>query len=500
MNRILIFFLLLLTKAVYAQDVETPIERNRFEKVTSYSELSLFVNELDSISDLLKVEVIGKSIEGRNLYAMYFSDGEFGKDIAKSKVLIIAQQHGNEQSGKEGALILANEVLKPENRYLFSRIDLVILPQVNPDGSEKNIRRNGAGVDLNRNHLILSEPETQAIHRLFSKHLFEVTLDVHEYWPFGESWISYGYRKNIDVTMGAITNINVDRNIREESYTSFLPFLFNYISDRNFSSFDYLPGGPPDIDYLRYSTVDINDGRQSFGIQNTFSFIQEGINARDEPPVDSLKRRSTSQMVGMRGLLEYVYQNSNEINRIVSLSREKLIAGDFENRIATQTKNVRSSEKLHFPLLSYTTNRDTIITIDDFRPVIETVHEVVKPLGYLIPVELTAVVDWARRHDLQTKVYKKSRNDKLEQYSIAEIGTIGFDGDTVVNPTVTVKEISSKTLKGKYIFIPTAQLKGNLIVLALEPKSMFGLVTYSDYKHLLKSGTEFQIIRVINKR
>jgi len=41
-------------------------------------------------------------------------------------------------------------LLKPENQYLFDRIDLVIVPQMNPDGSEINKRLNGNEADLNR--------------------------------------------------------------------------------------------------------------------------------------------------------------------------------------------------------------------------------------------------------------------------------------------------------------------------------------------------------------
>ena len=42
-----------------------------------------------------------------------------------------------------------------------------------------------------------------------------------------------------------------------------------------------------------------------------------------------------------------------------------------------------------------------------------------------------------------------------------------------------------------YIYLPTNQLKGSLIVIALEPKSMLGLVTYKNFSHLLKAGEEF---------
>ena len=74
---------------------------------------------------------------------------------------------------------------------------------MNPDGAEVNKRRNGNGDELNRNHLILTEPETIALHKLFDKYLFEVTLDVHEYFPYGETWQKYGYRSNTDELLGA---------------------------------------------------------------------------------------------------------------------------------------------------------------------------------------------------------------------------------------------------------------------------------------------------------
>ena len=169
---------------IYSQ--QTPLELNNYQKLTSYDELTKFVYQLDSLSDILEVEIIGQSVEGRNLYALKFSNSEFGKDTSKIKVLIFAQQHGNEQSGKEGALLLATNLIKPILVDLLKYFDLVIIPQMNPDGSEINVRSNANGMDLNRNHLILTEPETIALHKLFDEYLFEATMDVHEYYPYTE--------------------------------------------------------------------------------------------------------------------------------------------------------------------------------------------------------------------------------------------------------------------------------------------------------------------------
>lgn len=147
----------------------TPLEKSQFKKLSSYEEMSEYIRTLDEKSGILKVRVIGTSVENRNIYSMEFSKKDIGKDKSKIKVLFFAQQHGNEQSGKEGALLLAKTLIKPEYSYLFDKIDLVLIPQVNPDGSELNKRRNANNMDLNRNHLIMTEPETNALHTFFDK-------------------------------------------------------------------------------------------------------------------------------------------------------------------------------------------------------------------------------------------------------------------------------------------------------------------------------------------
>ncbi len=123
---------------VAAQVIVPPLVKNNYTKPTSYDEISVYLQLLDAGSDLLTIEKTGTSVLGRNLYALKFSSSTFAEDKSKIKILIIAQQHGNEQSGKEGALLLAQELMKPENSYLFDKIDLLLIPQMNPDGSELN--------------------------------------------------------------------------------------------------------------------------------------------------------------------------------------------------------------------------------------------------------------------------------------------------------------------------------------------------------------------------
>jgi hypothetical protein len=495
--KIFIIFIVLTIGNVFAQI--TPLQKSNYSKLTSYSELSQFIKEVDNKSRLIKTGIIAKSAEGRELYAVYFSKGKFGKDKSKIKVLIFAQQHGNEQSGKEGALLLIDELIKPENQYLFNKIDLVLVPQMNPDGSEKNQRRNYNKMDLNRNHLILTEPETIGLHNLFNKYLFEVAMDVHEYSPYGDTWKNYGYRENNDEEVGANTNINVSEDIRLLSKKGYLPFIKKYLNDRQYSYFEYSPGGPPDTDYIRHSTFDINDGRQSFGIQNTFSFIQEGLNGKDGL-IDNIKHRAEGQMIGMRGLLDFAYSHKVEIKNLVARERNKLIKSELNNKVAIQLDHFPDGSKIEVPLLSYFTNEDTVITVKNYRPVVKSLLDVERPAGYLVPKSLKEIIDWADRQSLKYYGYKKSVGDRIEQYSITAIDSINFEDDMTVNPVVEVKEISDNLIEGDYIYIPVKQLKNNMIVIALEPKSELGLVTYKNYEHLLKKGEIYPVLRIVNNK
>ncbi|MCB0744468.1 MAG: hypothetical protein KDC67_11230, partial [Ignavibacteriae bacterium] len=358
----IIFAILNLFQILYAQ--QSPLIVNNYQKLTSYDELSEFVDQLEKSSKIAAVETIGKSIEGRNIYVLKFSSTEFGQDDSKIKVLVFAQQHGNEQSGKEGALLLAEELLKSENKYLFDKIDFALIPQMNPDGSEANKRRNGNDADLNRDHLILDQPENIALHKFFDKYLFEVSMDVHEYYPFGEDWKKYGYRRNFDETIGAPTNINVSAKIRDLANEKCIPYIFDRLREKDFTAFSYILGGPPEVDLMRYSTFDINDGRQSFAIQNTFSFIQEGMNA-EIVETESIQKRAEGQMNGILSLLEFTYNNKEEIKNLVKEEREKLINNGSPKLVAIQLEHISDGSKLEIPLFSYHSQKDSLITVDD---------------------------------------------------------------------------------------------------------------------------------------
>jgi len=182
--------------------------------------------------DIVQVSVIGRTWEDHPIYAIKISDN-VTEDEAEPEVLYMALHHGREHLTVEMALYILrlftdNYGLSGTITNLVDQRELWVLPNVNPDGGEfdikfdyyhwwrKNRRDNGQGifgVDLNRNYgyhwgccggsssspwdetyrgpAPFSEPETRAVRDFVLAHPDIIaSISFHTYselilWPWG---------------------------------------------------------------------------------------------------------------------------------------------------------------------------------------------------------------------------------------------------------------------------------------------------------------------------
>jgi len=504
---ILIFFTLFLTWVFFwpveVTELKSPLENNNYSKLTSYDEMIGYIQQLDSITAKIKISDIGQSVEGRQIPALFCTNDEtFAANREKKPIaLVFCQQHGDEPSGKEAALIVARDLIDDSNRIL-DKIDLILVPQVNPDGSEMEQRKNANDIDLNRNHVILSEPESNAIHQLFLEWMPEVSLDVHEYNAIDKKYISKGFVKDADEMLGGVTNLNIDPEIMDYSRNNIIPEVGDHLHKDGFSFHRYIVGDPFENKRVRFSTTAINDGRQSMGIYNTFSFILEGKKYGDM--INLLERRTKRQVSALMGFLNTISNHAERILELVNSSRLNLEMGNKSksSHVKMDYFPDSSRDSLTYPVFNLYTWKREKKQFGHFEPQVKSLKSVECPGAYIFSGNEDELKDLLNKHQIKVSSLKNPLDLEVESYSILGVITTKEEDKLSEDIDVLKKNMIKKFSKGD-IVVFMSQKAANLIPLLLEPQSNYGIVSKGGGRHLrfkeyLKKNTDYPIYRVKN--
>ncbi|MFD2036513.1 M14 family zinc carboxypeptidase [Belliella marina] len=139
----------------YGQFKQEGIEKRRFK----YEEITHLISERNS---RFQVEEIGKSVEQKPIYQLTTGTGN-------TKVMLWSQMHGNESTTTMALFDLMNFLGGEEDDFteirnkILSKITLRIIPVVNPDGMNQWKRRNALDIDLNRDAIALTSPESKIL-------------------------------------------------------------------------------------------------------------------------------------------------------------------------------------------------------------------------------------------------------------------------------------------------------------------------------------------------
>jgi len=117
--------------------IEVPL---RFDRYYDYEEVNEALKVLNkAYPELTKLEVLGQSEEGRDIYALTINNSKTGDELSKPGVYVDGNIHGNEIQAGEVCLYYANMLLTKygENEKVTKAVDKnahYIIPVVNVDG------------------------------------------------------------------------------------------------------------------------------------------------------------------------------------------------------------------------------------------------------------------------------------------------------------------------------------------------------------------------------
>lgn len=173
-----------------------------------YSEIGPRLREIEQASPRVKVDVIGQSAGGHDLYLVTLSDpqsmGRLGRYMALRNLMVKDPEralelidqfedfkvpffingsiHGNEYPGTDAAIRLIETLAfdnSPEVQAILDNIILLVNVVQNPDGRILGTRGNANGFDINRDFITQSQPETRATVDVITRWNPMVLLDLH---------------------------------------------------------------------------------------------------------------------------------------------------------------------------------------------------------------------------------------------------------------------------------------------------------------------------------
>ena len=178
--------------------------------LTPHHDVARRLNELIATSDRVSAQVVGSSVEGRDLVLVTLTAPESADEALEQEqmrdrilddparaardrglrerykvpVLLTANLHGNEWEGTDAALRLVQDWAGSDDPDVLQTLETTrvhLMVSANPDGRVGNSRHNAAGFDLNRDLLTVSQPETRALRDVVVRTRPAMVLDVHGY-------------------------------------------------------------------------------------------------------------------------------------------------------------------------------------------------------------------------------------------------------------------------------------------------------------------------------
>jgi hypothetical protein len=456
----------------------------------SYAQMQAQLDALPK-GGFITVTEEGRSVEGRRLMLVRLNRGG---EQARFKVLYYAQQHGNEVSGKDALLALVARIAR-QPELLPEDIDLYVMPMVNPDGAEAGTRSNAAGADLNRDHLLLAQPETRALHRVAHRVRPHLAVDGHEYGMDSDHLLAKGWQAWPEITLDAANHPLISPALRREGVRT-VERMAGELQGAGFSYRRYYVGGPPPEVEMRPSSPEADDGRNALGSLGALSFIIEaGIYRKAPDPQADLERRVQAYLA----LFQALWGDRpwrDEVRQLAQQARDAalppfLATNTFWGNVNGVSASIRvvdrrTGQPVEVPTAALMT--DLVVK-----------GSVPTPLAYAVaPAAAASFAALLRAHGVQFEILREAQPVSAERVTLLRIETDfdevyqRYEGRHITRRAAR----AAHTLPAGSLLVPLAQAQAIRAVQLLEPESMHGMYVYPGFAPLARPGEDLPVLRV----
>jgi hypothetical protein len=484
----------------------TVAEMSTFASTSRYEDVIEFVRKLRQLTPYLRVERLCTSTEGREVPLLVIGKPlpASPQDLRRDTRLVVYVQaniHAGEVEGKEAVLMLARDILLPEESPYLDDIVLLIAPIYNADGNDRisvdnrrsqagplngvGVRHNGQNLDINRDATKAETPEVRGlIDNVLLRWDPEVMVDCHTTnGSYHDEPVTYAWGLNPNGDAGILSYMRdemmpaVARRLKRTYGVASIPYG-EYVDPRRpekgWETFGHQP---------RYITNYV-------GMRNRFAILDENYSYAD------FKTRVEGCYRFLRSVLDYAADNAEKIRELVreadrtavlkgtSPSSRDSFAVEFDLRPLRDAVTIQGYE-----LESYTDSlgRERLRKTDRKRefsvPCLSDYaarRSVRYPFGYFIETSDPAVAAALSRHGIVVERLTEPTSLDVQSFRITELTAAkrpyqGHYLNSVKGEFFTQRrDIPAGTL-----FVPTGQALGALAATLLEPESDDGLLVWN---------------------
>ena len=510
--------------AQWSSDLITVPEKTAYAKTSLYADVLDFIEAIESKSDLVHVESMGKSLEGKDIPVLVLSNPKVNTPVeakASGKPVIYVQGniHSGEVEGKEALQILLREILLGDKKHLLDNQILVFAPIYNTDSNDKlgvqerssqegspeqtGVRQNSQGWDLNRDGIKMEALETNAlVENVILKWDPEMLVDLHTtngtWHGYSLTWApSYHYageRAPYDFTWDKLIPA-VTKKVEEHHGIFIGPYGYHNLRD-----------GWPVTEIYTYNHHPRYIVNQ-MGLRNKMGILSEAF------AHERLYQRMNSTHAFVNEILEFTNAHAEEIVSIndkaeqdaINLVKEKAGVAKkgvrFDMVYLEDVQDYRTYEYLPYTDENGETKLvrgqriielEGVKNFSGFKASVESTL----PRGYLIPAEFTTIAEHLMKQGAEVKKLEKTVEANGEVFMVSTLvnSRRKFEGHLMATVDGEFKSANRAFKAGDY-WVDLAQPLANLIFYSLEPQSDDGLVTWNFFdEYFQKSGIDTQTV------
>ncbi len=532
LSALLLFFHTQITaqNVVWSEDLITTPEKSNYQKTSTYTEVMSFIEAIKSKSNLVHLEFMGNSKEGKEIPVVVManpkiSSPEEAQDSGKPVMYVQGNIHSGEVEGKEILQQLMRDILLGDKQHLLENQIIIFAPIYNTDSNDKmekgrrpsqedsplevGIRANSQGLDLNRDGIKMEAIETQAlIQNVLLKWDPEMLVDLH---TTNGTW--HGY----NITYAPSYHYAGEKAPYNFTWDVMLPSIAQSV-DKNYGiklgpygGYSLRQGWPAKAIYTynHHPRYIVNQ----MGLRNKVGILSEAF------AHDRFYKRMNGTYGFVAEILEFTNKNGKKMTEINAKAEKDAIinvkqnAGKIEKGV--RFKMVPLEETFTLSTYDYTPYKDDngkskyvrsgkIIEIPNVQNYskFEAVVTSKLPRGYFLPKSMAFIANHLRKQGVEVLELKKATKAIGDTFIADSLSNSSrkFEGHNMTTISGVFKPKTKTFKKGDY-WVDMAQPLSNLIFYMLEPQSDDGLVTWNffdDYfkeKGISKKAVEYPVFK-----